>query len=176
MAFILLFAVIWSFAVTPVSFLLLAMICSHCATEMPEVSAFCPACGRSVESESDLPAVASAREALLGAVAYLTFLPAILLLFIPASRSSFFVRFHAWQSIFFTTATAIIALAMRIIFAILSFVPFIGSLFAWLSLGVVFLALVVLWAVLLVKAGQGETYELPWIGRFAAQLSSGKPQ
>jgi uncharacterized membrane protein len=62
-------------------------------------------------------------------------------------------------------------LATKLIFAILSFVPFVGFLFAWLSVGLVFLAVVVLWAVLVVKAGQGQAYELPWLGQFAARLS-----
>jgi uncharacterized membrane protein len=35
----------------------------------------------------------------------------------------------------------------------------------------VFLAFVVLWAVLVVKAGQGQAYELPWLGHFAHQLA-----
>lgn len=147
------------------------MICPHCSSEMPEISAFCPGCGRSVHQSAIHLVALNAQEALLGAVAYLTIFPAIVFLAVPAFKSKTFVRFHAWQSVFFAVATAIIALAMRLIFAILSFVPFIGFLFAWLSVGVVFLAIVVLWAVLVVKAGQGQAYELPWLGHYAAQLS-----
>jgi len=107
----------------------------------------------------------------MGALAYLTVIPAILFLALPTFRNKTFVRFHAWQSILFAIATTVIGLAMRLIFAILSFVPFIGFLFAWLSVGVVSLAIVVLWAVLVVKAGQGQAYDLPWLGQFARQLS-----
>ena len=147
------------------------MICSHCASEMPEISAFCPGCGRSVHPVAEHFAVANRQEALLGALAYITVFPAIFFLAVPAFKGKTFVRFHAWQSIFFAVATAIIGLAMRLIFAILSFVPFAGFLFAWLSVGLVFLAIVVLWAVLVVKAGQGQAYALPWLGHYAAQLS-----
>jgi len=147
------------------------MICSHCASEMPDVSSFCPGCGRSIHEEADYLNATSTQEALAGAVAYLTFIPAVSFLVIPAFKDKPFVRFHAWQSVFFTGVTLVLGAAMRLIFAILSFVPFIGVLFAWLSLGLVFLAIVVLWAVLVVKAGQGQAYELPWLGQFAARLT-----
>jgi uncharacterized membrane protein len=91
---------------------------------------------------------------------------------VPQFRDKSFIRFHAWQSILFAVATTIIGLAMRVIFAILSFVPFIGFLFAWLAAGVVFLALVMLWAVLVVKASQGEGYDLPWLGHIASRLTA----
>jgi uncharacterized membrane protein len=145
------------------------MICSYCSSEMPDISAYCPGCGRAVRAAEHLIA-ADAREALLGALSYLTILPAIVFLAAPAFKNKTFVRFHAWQSILFTLTAAVIIFVMRLIFAILSLVPFIGILFAWLAAGLVFLALVVLWAVLVVKAGQGEAYELPWLGHFAARL------
>lgn len=147
------------------------MICPHCASEMPEISAFCPGCGRSVHEDAEHLTACDTHEALLGALAYLTFVPAVLFLAIPAFKDKAFVRFHAWQSVFFAGVTLVLGLAMRLIFAILSFVPFIGFLFAWLSVGLVFLAVVVLWAVLVVKAGQGQAYELPWLGQFAARLA-----
>lgn len=146
---------------------------------MPEISAYCPSCGRAVTAEPELaaqagPALSAAdtREAILGALAYVTIIPAIILLAAPGFRAKPFLRFHAWQSIFFAIASTVIGLAMKIMFAILSFVPFIGFLFASLSAGLVFLAVVMLWAVLVVKAGQGEAYELPWIGRFAYRLTA----
>jgi uncharacterized membrane protein len=147
------------------------MICSHCASEMPEISAFCPGCGRSTHQDAEYLSASDTHEALLGALAYLTFVPAVLFLAIPAFKNKPFVRFHAWQSVFFAGVTLVLGLAMRLIFAILSVVPFVGFLFAWLSVGLVFLAVVVLWAVLVVKAGQGQAYELPWLGQFAARLS-----
>lgn len=138
---------------------------------MPDISAFCPGCGRAVLEVTEIPSPANTQQALFGALAYLAVIPAIVFLAIPVFRNRTFVRFHAWQSILFAIASMVIGLAMRLIFAILSFVPFIGFLFAWLSVGVVFLAIVVLWAVLVVKAGQGQAYELPWLGHFADQLS-----
>jgi uncharacterized membrane protein len=147
------------------------MICSHCASQMPEISAFCPGCGRPIRSEHEYLSSADARDALLGALAYWAILPAVLLLAVPAFKSSRFVRFHSWQSIFFAVTTAAAGFAMKLFFAAFSMIPLIGFLFAWLSAGVLFLAVVILWAVLVVKAGQGQSYELPWIGPMAAQLA-----
>lgn len=146
---------------------------------MPDISAYCPKCGESVASQPEEEAYSSPsfraadlKEAILGAVSYLTIAPAIVLLAMPQFRDKFFVRFHAWQSILFAIASAVIGLAIKIIFSILSFVPFVGPLFAWLAAGVVFLALVMLWAVLVVKASQGEGYELPWLGHLASRLTA----
>jgi uncharacterized membrane protein len=146
------------------------MICPNCASEMPDISVFCPSCGRSVSAEAELQAEAPS-DALMGALAYFAVLPAILFLVIPAIKGRRFVRFHAWQSIFFVVATGIVLLALRLLFWLLSIVPILGFLTAWLSAGLGFLAIVVLWAVLVTKAAQGQAFELPWIGPVAARLA-----
>jgi len=142
---------------------------------MPEISVFCPGCGLPVKSEHELSVTDSAnldsRERLLGAAAYLTFVPAILFLVIPPVKSRRFVRFHSWQSILFAVSAGIFALALKLVFVVLSILPLIGFLVAWLSLGVGFLAIVALWAVLVAKAAQGRTYELPFIGPLAVRLT-----
>ena len=135
---------------------------------MPDVSAFCPACGISVAEPH--PAVNS-RDRALGALVYVGLIPAIILLLIPALRGNRFVRFHSWQSLLFAVSTGILALILKILFAIFSILPVIGFLLAWLSLGLGFLAVVVLWVVLVTKAAQGQTYELPLIGPLAARLA-----
>lgn len=153
------------------------MICSYCATQMPEISAFCPRCGRSVEVEEspeirrNQPADAGARAGVLGAMAYVGLIPAIIFLLVPPLKNSRFLRFHSWQSIFFAIAAAVLVPALRLLFIIFSLLPFIGFLLAWLSLGIGFLATVTLWAVLVTKAAQGHSYELPLIGPMAARLA-----
>jgi len=152
------------------------VICSRCAAEMPEISVFCPGCGYPVKSEHELSATADlanmdSTDRLLGAAAYLTFVPAILFLLIPPVKSRRFARFHSWQSILFALSAGIFALALKLVFVVLSILPLIGFLGAWLSLGVGFLAIVVLWAVLVAKAAQGRSYELPLIGPLAVRLA-----
>jgi uncharacterized membrane protein len=110
------------------------------------------------------------QDAVLGAIAYLTIIPAIVFLTTPALRSSRFVRFHSWQSVFLAIATAILCLALKLLFVVTSILP-AGFLIASLALGLVFLAIVILWVVLVAKTIQGQTYELPVIGPVAARLA-----
>jgi uncharacterized membrane protein len=138
---------------------------------MPELSVFCPACGRSVYAEQI--AETGPRNKVLAALAYLALAPAIILLLVPSIRKDRFVRFHAWQSVIFAIASVIFAVVLRISFVILSLLPFVGFLLAWLSLGIGCIGLVVLWVVLVVKALQGQDFELPVVGVFAARLASG---
>ena len=114
---------------------------------------------------------AEPRDAILGGLAYVTVLPAILFLAVPALKSSRFVRFHSWQSVFFSIATAVTVILIKLLFTILSLLPVVGFLLAWLSVGVAFIAIVVTWVALAAKAVQGQSYELPVIGRKAAQLA-----
>lgn len=150
------------------------MNCPSCSAQMPDISSFCPACGRSVESsplaDNLVIRAGNARDAVLGAVSYIGLLPAILFLSLPAFRTQKFICFHSWQSILFSIATIVIALLMRVVFAFFSLFTGIGFLFGVLSAGLVFLAIVFLWVVLVIKALQGNFHELPWLGRIAARL------
>jgi uncharacterized membrane protein len=137
---------------------------------MPDVSGFCPACGRSVIAEGSV--VSDARERLLGALAYVGLLPAIVCLAIPVLRNKRFTRFHAWQSVFFSVSSVLLALALRLLFIIFSMLPVVGFLLAWLSLGIGSIGILILWVVMVVKAAQGQRYELPLIGPLAAQFTS----
>ena len=132
--------------------------CPRCDTPMPVGAAFCPGCGRSMKT------LASA-ERLAAAGGYFTLVPAVVLLFLPAFRSSSFVRFHAWQSIFlwgvFFLASLIGILLSNIAAAIvLLLLGILGSL-----------AMFFLWIVLSLKAWQGERLELPLFGLLAERLS-----
>ena len=147
------------------------MICSNCATEMPEISAYCPACGTPVNTESDPLRASDIVDQLLGALAYLAVLPAIVLLIVPKLRHRQFVRFQAWQSLLFTAASGVLALLVRVLFLVFSVLPFGGSLVAWLLNGVGALAVAILWAALVIKAGLGDRYELPVIGDWATRLA-----
>jgi uncharacterized membrane protein len=152
------------------------MICPHCSAEMPNISAFCPGCGRSVQAGDEegvaFERTASRRDALFGALSYFGLLPAILFLALPSVQASRFVKFHSWQSVFFAILTVILAGLMRGLFALFSIFAGVGLLLATLTVGLVFLAIVFLWLVLVIKAVQGEAYELPWLGRIAAGLAN----
>jgi uncharacterized membrane protein len=136
---------------------------------MPDVSAFCPACGISV---AETPAAVNSRDRALGSLAYIGLIPGIIFLLIPTLRGNGFVRFHSWQSVLFTVASALLGLALKLLVIILAILPVVGFLLAWLSLGIGSMGIFILWAVLFVKAAQGHHYELPVIGPLAEQLAT----
>ena len=143
------------------------MICPNCDAPMPDVSAFCPACGRSV---SESPGAAGSRDRMLGALAYVGLIPAIVFLLLPNLRGDRFVRFHSWQSVVFTVASVLMGLVLKLLFMILAILPIVGFLLAWLSLGIGSMGIFFLWIVLLAKAALGNYYQLPLVGPLAEQL------
>jgi uncharacterized membrane protein len=145
------------------------MICPNCDAPMPDVSAFCPACGLSL---AETPGAIDSRDRALGALAYVGLIPAVVLLLIPALRGTRFVRFHSWQSVLFTIASTLLGLALKLLFVVLAILPVVGFLLAWLSLGIGSMGIFILWLVLLVKAALGNYYQLPLIGPFAEQLAT----
>ena len=131
--------------------------CPHCGTVMPAKAAFCPGCGWSM---TPIPPA----ERAAAAVAYLTFVPAAVLLLLSVYRNNRFVRFHAWQSVllwgvFFVLT--IVALFLSNVTAAMLFLLF-GILAS--------LAMLFLWIVLSIKAWEGERFELPLFGMLAERL------
>ena len=74
-----------------------------------------------------------------------------------------FVRFHAMQSIIVFGAITVLSIVLGILFM----VPYLGEI-----LGAFFwIASVVLWIILMVKAYQGKRYKLPIAGDLAEKYS-----
>lgn len=111
------------------------------------------------------------RENFAGALAYLTFIPAILLLLVEPHRRNSFVRFHAVQCLLFWLAGVAVAVSVRMITLLLLLIPGVGPLLAMLVAVIVILAAVLTWFVLFVKAFQGERFSLPLIGDLAEHYS-----
>jgi len=112
------------------------------------------------------------RDRVVSASAYVTFVPAAVFLLIPNYRNNRFVRFHSLQSIFLSLAVILAAVAVRVIFLALSFVPSVAFLVGWLAAFVVALAFFFLWVVLVAKTLQGEMFELPLVGKIANKQSA----
>ena len=147
------------------------MICSYCSAEMPDISAFCPACGRSIAAAPEPAQAAGSGDRVLAALAYVALLPAALFLTLPSFRTNRFLRFHSWQSVLFFGLTLALAGLTRLLFSLLSIVPGIGFPFAVLMAGLVTLALVMTWCVVVIMALRGKHYELPWLGRWAEMFA-----
>jgi uncharacterized membrane protein len=131
--------------------------CPHCGTMMPVSAAYCPGCGWSM---TPLPPAQRAA----AAAAYLTLVPAAVLLFLPAFRKNRFVRFHSWQSILLWGVFFVLTLVALVLSNVAAAVYFL--LFGILAA----LAMLFLWIVLTAKAWQGERFELPLFGMLAEKL------
>ncbi len=131
--------------------------CPHCGTVMPASAAFCPGCGWSM---TPLPPA----ERAVAAIAYFTFVPAAVILYLPAYGSNRFVRFHAWQSILLWGVFLILTIAAL-------FLSNVAAAMAFLLFGILaLLAMFFLWMVLTFKAWEGERFELPLFGDLAARM------
>lgn len=125
--------------------------------------------------EKPAPSVVGAfAENVAGALAYLTFIPAIIFLARAPFKSNHFVRFHSAQSLLLWIAGVVIALALKVAGMVLFFVPLAGPLFVVLIYVVGALAIFMIWVVLVVKALQEETYGLPVLGALAEAYAAGK--
>jgi uncharacterized membrane protein len=146
----------------------MSISCLQCSAEMPDGAAFCPGCGRRM---IDVPgAVANTgflKENVAGALAYIPLFPAVIFLRMMPFKRNHFVRFHTFQSIYLQIAVVLVGLVMRLIYPVLTLIPMLGYLLAWLAVLLVSLALVLLWMVAVIKALQGELFKLPVIGGFA---------
>ena len=78
------------------------------------------------------------------------------IIFFIVEKKNEFVRFHAMQSI-------ILFASLFVLRFILLIIPIIGWIFGILiSVGAF-----ILWIILMIKASQGEYFELPWIGKIS---------
>ncbi len=136
--------------------------CSSCGAPVPDGASACPACNRSIALANLSTGASGPTDNIFGALAYVTVIPAIIFLVLEPYNQKRFVRFHAFQSIFYAVAWC----ALWMVLNIIAHIPFLG----WLTILVwplVSLAGFVIWLVLVLKAYQGQMFKLPVIGDMA---------
>jgi uncharacterized membrane protein len=102
-----------------------------------------------------------------GMLAYVTIVPAIIFLVVEPYNKKPFIRFHAFQSIFFAVAWTILWIALSFV----GVIPVLGwaTLLIWPLLG---LGGLIIWIILLLKANQGQMFKLPVIGDMAEKQAN----
>ncbi|MGC8793244.1 MAG: hypothetical protein ACP5U2_07615 [Bryobacteraceae bacterium] len=150
--------------------------CTNCGA--PVEGQFCPQCGTPVSYGSVPPGgthpppapVASSglSDNAASALCYLLgFVTGIIFLVIAPYNQNRAVRFHAFQSIFFSVALFVIAVGLAILATIFFAMSFwLGTLFGLLQT-LFGLGVFVLWLYLMWKAYQGQKVVLPVIGPLA---------
>ena len=151
--------------------------CSACGTQMADGAAFCPKCGKAsaqtagagaAPAPTPAPMVTSApavssepiAENVAGMLAYFTIVPAIIFLLIEPYNRNRFVRFHSFQCLF--TVGALIVLHI-----LLSFCSYFIPVLMFGVWGLLGLAELALWILLVVKAYQHQMFKLPIVGDMA---------
>ena len=164
--------------------------CQSCGAVLAADTRFCQACGSptefrpevtaaTVKSSSAVAVMPSPREAgsktmdtnIVASVTYLGgFVTGILFLVIDPYKSNSFVRFHAFQSIFFNIAWVAFWIVWMILSAVLT--PLTAGVFGLIALPLMLifgLAGFGIWAFLMYQAYQQKLFKLPVAGKFAAQ-------
>ena len=133
--------------------------CSNCGTQMADGTS-CPKCAG---TPAAAPMAGSGlTDNVAGALAYVTIIPAIVFLILEPYNRKRFIRFHAFQCIFFAVAWT----ALWIVLAFIGHIPFLGwaTILLW---PLVSLAGFILWLIMVLKAYQGQMFKLPVIGDMA---------
>ena len=150
--------------------------CQNCGGRLPEGNAPCAVCTGHGQTSAAAAAVSAPSSAGIqpntaGALAYLAgFITGIIFLLIDPFKADRFVRFHAFQSIFFNVAWIGFWVVWTIAGMILGAVT--KGLFFIIELPVNLLLMVggfCLWAFLMYSAYQKKTFNLPFIGALAAK-------
>ena len=143
--------------------------CSSCGTQIPVGATVCPACSRSATPVSGATQtnVGGLTENVAGALAYVTIIPAIVFLVLEPYNRNRFIRFHAFQCIFFAVAWT----ALWIVLNIIAHIPVLGwlTILIWPLIG---LAGFVIWIILVLKAYKGDMFKLPVIGDMAEKQAA----
>jgi uncharacterized membrane protein len=164
--------------------------CASCGTALAEDIRFCQSCGSPTASTGLTSVSASAGSGavvaisspanveqktmetnLVGALTYLAgFITGIIFLVLDPYKSNSFVRFHAFQSIFFNVAWIAFWILWMILSAVLT--PLTAGVFGLIALPVMLIFSLGgfgIWAFLMYQAYQQKLFKLPIVGRFAAQ-------
>jgi uncharacterized membrane protein len=143
--------------------------CASCGSSVAEGALACASCGATVGQSigggaAAAPATTGLTESLAGALAYVTFLPAIFFLLMDPYNKNRFVRFHSFQCIFLNIAWIVLWLALSVVRSV--------PLISWAGFLLLPLIGFILWLVLIFKAYQGQTFKLPVIGDLAEKQAN----
>ena len=149
----------------------MARFCSSCGMQLPDNASHCTGCGKPAQSAGGgAPSQSGAgglTDNIAGMLCYVTIVPAIIFLVIEPYNRNRFIRFHAFQSIFFYVAWTVLWVALTFVGAI----PFLGwaTMLLWPLLG---LGGLILWILMAMKAYGGQMWKLPVVGDIAEKQAN----
>jgi uncharacterized membrane protein len=151
--------------------------CAKCGATVAEGTAFCGSCGAPVTggvvtgTSTAAPSSGMASN-IAGMLAYFTFIPAIIFLVLEPYNKDRYVRFHAFQSLFFHAAWIVAWIGMIILGMILGTIPVLGFIIHLLLDLALFIGGFILWLILVIKAYSNQKFHLPVIGNMAEEQAA----
>ena len=151
--------------------------CAKCGVTLSDGATFCGSCGTPVAAAGGNPPAPAAAPAsssqsnILALVAYLTAgIAGIIFIIGEQYKGDKFLRFHSFQSVFFSLANIALWIVLSILGSILTAVTLgFGALLLIPLFGLVGLAIFAYWIFLMYKAYNNERYMIPFIGGLAAK-------
>jgi uncharacterized membrane protein len=136
--------------------------CTMCGTQTAEGTPICANCSGRTHASTVAVSPPGLADNVAGMLAYFTIIPAIVFLIVQPYSRIRFVRFHAWQCIFFNLAWWLLWFGLHIV----AHIPVLGFLtvLTWPLIG---LGGFIVWLILVLKANQGLMYKMPIIGDWA---------
>jgi uncharacterized membrane protein len=134
-----------------------------------------PVGGNSVStapSPASTPASGGLADNTAGMLAYITIIPAIIFLVMEPYNKNKFVRFHAFQNIFFAIALTVLWIVLMILGFVLDIIPILGWILHLLLAAGLGIGSLIVWVMLLIKANKGEKWKLPYIGEMAEKQAN----
>lgn len=162
--------------------------CQSCGAALAGGTRFCQSCGSPTEARAEvsmavvgsaagtLPAAAETGAKpmdtnVVGALTYLAgFVTGIVFLVLDPYKSNSFVRFHAFQSIFFNVAWVVFWIIWMILSAVLT--PLTAGIFGLIAVPLMLIFTLAgfgVWIFLMYQAYQQKLFKLPVVGKFAAE-------
>ena len=136
--------------------------CSKCGAQVPEGAGFCATCGTAVPAGGNNTAMSTARtsgmQSNVAALLSYVVIIAIVFLLVEPFKNDKFVRFHAFQSIFYWIAVVVIFMLIGMVFPLSVWV-----LVYWPLRLLSFILMIFL----MYKAYNNEKFKLPFIGDLA---------
>ena len=141
-------------------------ICAKCGAD--SAGRFCATCGNPAAD----PRAADLPENAASLLCYVLWaLSGVIFLVLQPYNRSKLVRFHAWQSILTSIVLFGAWFVVLAIAGILRIMPWIGAPIASALVSVFGLSMMGLWLLMMFKAYQGGSLDLPFISRFAQKQS-----
>jgi uncharacterized membrane protein len=163
--------------------------CQSCGAALAADTRFCQSCGSPAKfGEAAPPSIGEPSPSitpppwvetgsktmetnLVGALTYLAgFVTGLVFLVLDPYKSNSFVRFHAFQSIFFNVAWIAFWIIWMILSAVLT--PLTAGIFGLIALPLMLVFAVAgfgIWIFLMYQAYQQKLFKLPLVGKFAAE-------